>query len=187
MRRTLVLLVAAILLGFEQAAKGALAIGQTSFAPSVVIPLVVFVALFAPPQAALWTALLIGLVVDLATVWSNGVSELVVVGPAALGYVIGAYFVLTVRALLYRRNPITLMAMSVIAAALAGLVFVAIHSIRTMYMDAYTFHGLSELGSRLLASLYTGAVGLVLAFALFPMMPLFGFHDPRERRFGSRK
>jgi len=26
-----------------------------------------------------------------------------------------------------------------------------------------------------------------MAFALFPMMPLFGFHDPRERRFGARK
>jgi cell shape-determining protein MreD len=187
MRWTLVLIVAAVLLGLEQAAKGALAIGQTSLAPSFVIPLVVFIALFAPPQTALWTALLIGLVVDLATVWSNGVSQLVVVGPAALGYVVGTYFVLTVRALLYRRNPITLMAMSVMASALAALVFVAIHSIRMMYTDAYTFHGLSELGQRLLASVYTGAAGLVLAFALFPMMPLFGLHDPRERRFGARK
>lgn len=181
------LIVAAVLLGLEQAVKSPLAVGQTAIAPSVVIPLVVFIALFAPPLAALWTALLIGAVVDLATVWSNGVSELVVVGPCALGFVVGAYFVLTVRALLYRRNPITLMAMSVLASALAALVFVAIHSIRMLYTDAYTFHGLTELGQRLLASVYTGAAGLLLAFALFPMMPLFGFHDPRDRRFGGRK
>ncbi len=187
MRWTLVLLVAAILLGLEQAVKGPLAVGSTSIAPSFVIPLVVFVALFAPPLAALWTALLIGLTVDLSTVWSNGVNDLVVAGPSALGYLAGAYFVLTVRALLYRRNPITLMAMSVAAAALAGLVFVAIHSIRMMYSDAYQFAGLTELGHRLLASVYTGGVGLLLAFVLFPMMPLFGFHDPRERRFGARK
>ena len=187
MRATLVILVAAILLGIEQAAKVPLAIGNTSITPSFVIPLVVFVALFAPPVAALWTALLIGLVVDLATVWGNGVTELVVVGPTALGYLAGAYLVLTVRALLYRRNPITLMAMSVLASLLASLVFVAIHSIRMIYTDAYTFAGLTELGHRTLASVYTGAIGLVLAFALFPMMPLFGFHDPRERRFGARK
>lgn len=187
MRWTIVLIVAAVLLGLEQAAKAPLAVGNTSIAPSFVIPFIVFIALFAPPLAALWTALLIGLVVDLATVWSNGVNELVVVGPSALGYVVGTYFVLTVRALLYRRNPITMMAMSVAAAALAGLVFVAIHSIRMMYSDAYVFHGLTELGHRLLGSVYTGAVGLVMAFGLFPMMPLFGFHDPRERRFGARK
>jgi uncharacterized membrane protein YczE len=187
MRWTIVLIAAAVLLGLEQAIKSPLAVGHTAIAPSMVIPLVVFIALFAPPLAALWTALLIGLAVDLSTVWSNGVSELVVVGPCALGYVAGAYFVLTVRALLYRRNPITMMAMSVLAAALAGLVFVAIHSIRTIYTDAYVFHGLSELGERLLAAIYTGAAGLVLAFVLFPMMPLFGFHDPRERRFGARK
>jgi len=187
MRWSLVLLVAAILLGLEQAVKGPLAVGSTTIAPSFVIPLVVFIALFAPPLTAMWTALLVGLVVDLATVWSNGVTELVVVGPSALGYLIGAYFVLTVRALLYRRNPITLMAMSVVAAALAGVFFVAVHSIRMMYTDAYSFPALTELGHRLLASVYTGAAGLVMAFALFPMMPLFGFHDPRERRFGARK
>jgi hypothetical protein len=187
MRWTLVLLCAAVLLGIEQAVKGSLAVGQTVIAPSFVLPLVVFVALFAPPLTALWTALLIGVVVDLGTVWGDGVNPLVVVGPTALGNVVGAYFVLTVRALLFRRNPITLMAMSVGAAALAGLVFVAIHSIRLMYTDAYTFHGLSQLGQRLLAAVYTGGVALVLAFALFPMMPLFGFHDPRERRFGARK
>ena len=39
-----------------------------------IIPLVVFVALFSPPLAALWTAVPIGLGVDLATVWSNVVN-----------------------------------------------------------------------------------------------------------------
>ncbi len=185
MRWTILLLVAAVVLGLQQAVQASLAVGQTSIAPSFAIPLVVFVALFASPMSAMWTALLIGLAIDLAS--PRGTGDLIVAGPNALGYLIGAYFVLTVRALMYRRNPLTLMVLSIIACMLAEVFVVAVHSIRAMYSDAYAWSGLTQLGQRMLGALYTGIAGLVMSFVLFPMIPLFGFHDPRERRFGARK
>ncbi|MBX3402170.1 MAG: rod shape-determining protein MreD [Phycisphaeraceae bacterium] len=185
MRWTVVLFAAAVLLGLDQAVRHHLAIGHTVIAPSFTLPLVVFIALFAPPLGALWTALLVGLVIDLAS--PRGAGAITVAGPYALGYLVAAYFVLTVRALMYRRNPLTLMVLSIIACAMAEVIIVTILKIRTVYSDAYVFSGFSQLAQRLLGALYTGVAALVMSFVLFAMMPIFGFHDPRERRFGARK
>ena len=178
------LVVSYVLLGLEMGLREFLRLGPSTAAPSFVIPLVVFVALMAPPLPAMWMAVLLGLTIDLAT--PRGEAAAIVAGPHALGFLAAAYTVLTVRAVLLRRNPLTLMLVSGLAAAIAGLVVVAIFAVRMLYADAHSFRPLGELGYRMLGALLTMLTGLGLSAVLFPMQSWFGFQDPLRRSFGRR-
>jgi rod shape-determining protein MreD len=182
--RVVVLVVGYVLMGLELGLREFLRLGPSTSAPSFVIPLVVFVALLAPPLAAMWTALLAGLVVDLAT--ARGDAGTVVVGPHALGFLAAAWAVLAVRAVLLKRNPLTLMVVSGVAAAISGLVVVALLGVRLLYTEALGFRPLEELGYRMLSALLTMGSGLALSAVLFPMQGWFGFQDPMRRGFTRR-
>lgn len=180
MRWPVVVMVGYVLVGLQMGLVNEfLRLGHTNAVPSLIVPFVVFVALFAPPLPALWTALLLGLTIDLASPRGTGV---IIAGPHALGFTLAAYLVITVRPIMMRRNPLTLMVLSIIASALAQLVVVAIFSFRGIYPDPFAWFPMRELIERLLSSLYTGATGLLLAFVLFPTMPMFGFNDAHLRR-----
>jgi len=116
--------------GLELGLKSALGLGQAAsgagqVAPSFVIPLAVFVGLSAPALPALWACLLLGLVMDLT--WMR---EQMVVGPWATGFLLAGYLTLNVRGLMIGRNPVTMTAMSIVFAAVAGLVVVAATMVR---------------------------------------------------------
>lgn len=179
MRWPVVVLVGYVLVGLQMGLNELIRLGQTTAVPSLIIPFVVFVALLAPPLPAMWTALLLGLTIDLATPRETGA---IVAGPHALGFLLATYLVVTVRPIMMRRNPLTLMVLSIIASALAQLVVVAIFSFRMVYPDPFAWYPRSEMFARMLGSVYTGATALLLAFVLFAMMPLFGFNDAHLRR-----
>lgn len=178
-----------ILLGLELSLKPALALGPTSIAPSLVLPLVIFVAMHAPAALALWAAAIAGLLLDLTfpiALTTGG--EVRVPGPSALGFTLAAALTLNLRAMLIKRNPLTLLAMSIAGAAVSAIVVVALLSIRAMYGDPITFRPAPQLGARLLSSLYTGIAALLEALILFPLATLFGFtsHHAGHRRFTTR-
>ena len=95
MKWPLPLLLGYLLLALEAPVREALRLGPTAASPSLVFPLVVFIALLASNGAAMWTALLIGLAVDLTTL--RGPGAIVIAGPHALGYAAAAYTILTLR------------------------------------------------------------------------------------------
>ncbi len=196
MRWPVTLLFAWVLLALEPVIREALRLGHPSAAPSLVVPLVVFVALFAPVVPSLWTALLVGLMVDLTTLRgglsSTGLPPTVVIGPHALGFALGAYLVHTVRPMMMRRNPLTVMVLSMIVAALAGVVASAILGARDMlfsgsWSDGSEYRAMSDLLARLLGALYTAGTGLVIGLLLLWAHPLFHFHDSSGRRAFSRR
>lgn len=154
--------------------------GSAGAAPSFVLPFVVFVALYSPQLTALWTALIMGLIIDLLT--PRGAEAIVVAGPHALGFAAAAYFVLTVRSMLVRRNPLVLVVLSVVGMAIAQLVVVSLLSFRAFYPDPVTWRPLRELTDRMVASFYTAGSALVLSVVLWPLIPLMGFADPQARR-----
>lgn len=179
-----------ILLALEAPIREFIRIGTVS--PSLVFPLVVFVALLASSNAAMWTALLVGAAVDVTTARATTGAPIVIIGPHALGYVAAAYMILTLRPMVMRKNPITLVALSVIGAGLAAIVVVSVLAIRQMIFRGSWADGLGgslfhDLWQRWLDACYTGAAAIVLSGIFLPLAPWFGFQDPSVRRPFSRR
>lgn len=176
-----------VLLALERAlAMEHLALPITHSSPSFLLPLLVFIALHAPAAPTLWTAVALGLATDLtAPLTVHGAPDiadrLIVVGPCALGFLLAAYFVLTIRGVMIRRNPLTLIFLSVVAAALAQILASTLLTVRSWLDPSLDWSFWTELATRLLSALYTAAAAAALAYPLRWSTPLFGFQDPYRR------
>lgn len=181
-------LVAWIALGLESALPPVLDASASGVRPSFLIPLVVFVALHAETRAALWAALILGLLVDLISpvAMVDGGSA-VVPGPHALGFFLAAQITLALRGMVMRRNPITLVVLSALGAVVSAIVVVAILTVRALSDDSLAWRGAGELLPGLLSGLYTAAAALVLSFPLFAAAPAFGFPNQHAPRFMRRE
>jgi len=179
MNRILFAVLAWVALGLETGLRPAFAVGDGRISPSLVLPVAVYIALFATPLAATWGCLILGVLLDLT-------SGRAVVGPYALAYLLLAQTVIQARGVMMRRNPIVLVLLSVLGGIIVSIVVVAVLTFRALvYGQPAGWHGGAELGVRLLGALYTGLVGFVMALVLLPMTELFGF--PQEvRRFARR-
>lgn len=166
------------LIGLELVLPAQLRLGPTTVAPSFILPYVVFIAMFAPPTRAYWTALLLGLTLDLLTPWGG---DSIVPGPRALGFVGATFLVITLRSVI-NRNMVALIVLSVLGSAIAQLLVVAIISFRSLYTTPVGWRPREELVQRLLGSLYTGGSAAVVGLVLFACLGLFRFHDPFSRR-----
>ncbi|MCA9288464.1 MAG: hypothetical protein KDA05_07760 [Phycisphaerales bacterium] len=167
-----------VALGLELGLRPALALGPTGIAPSIVIPLVVFVAMHAPGMAAAWAAVAAGLLLDLTfPIGLEGGGEVRVPGPMAIGLLLAAAATTSIRGMLIKHNPLTVAAVSVVAALIAWLTAWALLGVRGLYGDPISFSAGPEFGRRILSSLYTGVVGGIEALVLFPIAGVFGFQS----------
>ncbi|MEZ6232784.1 MAG: hypothetical protein R3B68_01210 [Phycisphaerales bacterium] len=167
-----------VALGLELGLRPALALGPTGIAPSIVIPLVVFVAMHAPGMAAAWAAVAAGLLLDLTfPIGLEGGGEVRVPGPMAIGLLLATGATTNIRGMLIKHNPLTVAAVSVIAALIAWLAAWVLLGVRDMYGDPIAFSAGPEFGRRMLSSLYTGLVGGIEALVLFPIAGVFGFQS----------
>ncbi len=173
-----VILLGWLAVGLETSLKGSLSIrvGSVEGAPSFVIPVAAMVAICAPPAAALWTALLLGLVCDLtAQIPTTTVGVIYHLGPGATGMALGAQFVILVRGLVIRRNPVTLVVMSIAMGIIAAICSVAIIQVRqTIWHDPIEWSATRELMQRLFSAIVTGGSALVMSIVLLPLSPLLG-------------
>ncbi len=171
------------ILGLELALRDLLQIGPAGIAPSFVLPLMVFVALWAPARVAVGAAFCLGLLVDLTgPILIDGTTQ-AIAGPHALGYMLGAALVINTRGSVMRRNPVTLIVMTILAGIASTIVVVFLHSIRDFY-DPFAWKPSSELVVGLASSLYSAATAALLSVVLFAMLPLFGF--PAGNPHGGR-
>lgn len=174
-----------VALGLELGLKGGLRIGP-SIAPSFVMVYAVYLALLAPHRTALWTSFILGLLADLTTrIGLAGLDRTVtLVGPHTLGYLLAGQLVITMRAMMIRKNPFTMAVLAVLASAVAAVVIVAVYSLRSIIIgDPLAFQPTQELIQRLASALYTGLLALILSLVLIPMAPAFGLTPPQGRRF----
>lgn len=185
------LLVAVVLaLAIDQSLMHALSLAST--APSLTMILVVFLALHAPRDAVPWLGWGIGLLVDLVTVYPHGGvwGDLPILGPHALGWCFGAYVVMLVRAMLYRRQLHTIAVMTIVFTVAASLVVVFILALHGLYepvpilwTEGGPVRGLLErLGSGLLTALLALVVGPLLQLSL----PAWRFRQPLPRAVARR-
>lgn len=184
MRWGVFILALAICLTLDLSFFQALAIGPVF--PGVCGALVVYVALFAPRQTALWAALVTGIMLDLGSPALWGMDRIVhVIGPHALGFVFGAYLVLLLRSIVVRRNPLTV-GMLVLPCLLAvSLVYMGIWSIRDIYSETHLpWAGVSstgELGRMLGWAFYSAIIAIPIGWLLLLSWGLWKF-DPSALR-----
>jgi rod shape-determining protein MreD len=161
--------------------------------PSLCAVVAVFVALSAPRTAALWACLILGLLLDLAHPLTVPVNRVVyLVGPHALGYLVGGWLVVSGRAMVFRRRPLTIGVMTVLCLLAAQLVAVGFYVLRSRpwYPGEPIFwtetSAWAELGVRMLAVVYSGLLAIPVGWLLVQTIGLWGFpvspHRPQTIR-----
>jgi rod shape-determining protein MreD len=148
--------------------------------PDVTACLVVFVALFAHRSAALWGAWMIGLLLDLAP--QSVATGYHILGVNALGYTAGAFAILQMRTMVFRRRALTMGFLTVLCVIAASLVTVMLLAIRSWYPGELPYGPLSDFGRRLLIGVYSGLVAIPLGWLLGMTLPLWGFQSSSPRR-----
>lgn len=152
--------------------------------PRVTPALVVLVALYAHRQTAIAAAIVAGLLVDLNTTeLHDGVRPYVLIGPTALGYVLGASIVLPLRSMVVRRNPFAFGVLVAIFSLGAMLVTTFIFSVRGWYAgptppwlaEAPQGTALGWMGVEALRALWSGAIGIVASVPLQRFAGALGF------------
>jgi hypothetical protein len=171
-------------LGFETGLKQTLSVklGSVVGAPSFVIPLAVFIALSAPHQAALWACLALGFGMDLLAPRAHGPGSITVIGPYSIGMVLACQTILIARGLVFRRNPLTVMALSVPAALVCHICVCAMFTARKVLDSGFAWSAGSELLSRGFSSVLTLGTGLLLGLMLMPVAGLLGMGGGRAGR-----
>lgn len=169
--------------GLEQGLSGALEVGPWGVGPRFVLVLVAFVGLFASRWHALWAGLIAGVVLDLMHVVGVSGQErsVVVIGPHALGCLLGVYAVVTARSMVFRDRVSTLAMVSFGVTLLVGVSSSFLLVMRT----AYDVIELVSPGRMLVvwlgSAVYTGVAAFPLALIFAVVRPLMGF----QGRVGS--
>jgi cell shape-determining protein MreD len=180
-------IVAWVLMGVEKGLRGALELGASGVAPSFVFAFAAFLALVAQPGPALWTCLVLGLLVDLTnTLDLRAGGSATIVGPYALGFLLAGQLVLTLRGVMISRNPLTLGFLSLVGGVVCQLTVLAILGVRNLIAGDLAWSPADQLLPRLASSLYTGALAVGLALALFPLQGALGVGPSQGRRFARR-
>lgn len=148
-------------------------LGSSDTRPEFLFILMVFVAATGPTGPVLWAALALGSIVDLTT--THGFPAFVVLGPYALGYLLGALLILQLRAMVYRRHPLTTALLALLAGAATHLPAIFLLTVRhIIYESAVTdimnWSASSALFNAFLVVLYSAVMSLLLSPILNPVM-----------------
>ena len=154
--------------------------------------LLAFVCLHASRDAGFWAALATGVWLDAThpavSAGAEGPVAVLVFGPNVLACAAGAWGVLELRGVLYRRNVLTVAVSAAACAVLWSLAFIAIAGIRAAYADPWPLWGpgpgAAAVGNDILTALYSAAVGLPVAWALHGTIPAWDFATLGSR-FGN--
>jgi len=146
--------------------------GTASASPSLLLVLVCFVALLAPGTTAGWAALVLGLIAD-------ALAPTPMLGPHAIGFMLGAYVVLQLRGLVFRESVLTLSFMVLTAGVFSHLAAVALIAIRALPISPTDpmpdFVAANELVDRFFDVLFSAAAALPLGWVLFKTSGLWDF------------
>lgn len=155
--------------------------------PSFLLILAVFVAMSAPRQAAVWAALVAGLVVDLTQpVRTNpplaidgGVVDLALLGPVGLGYLAGALVTFELRGLVFRDSTIAFAALVFTAGLFVQLVVVGLITLRGLAWvpgePIVAWSAADQLVQRFFQLLYTAVLAVPIGFVLLRFDAFWGF------------
>ena len=161
--------------------------GAWFLTPSFVACLVTFMALLAPKASVLWCAWLLGILMDLSPGLGEAAGSMHVVGPHALGYVLGAWIVLSFRTYMFRRRVFTIALLTTVVVLAAGLTQIAIGILR--FWLPWAGGELVPLGAgEVLHEFGNAAYSMLLAipvgWLLLQTIPIWRFDYGTSRRSG---
>jgi hypothetical protein len=164
-------------------------------APSLTLILLIFLGLRTPAMTLAWVALILGILVDLKPPamrhFYHSVELAPIVGPAALGYLAGAYACLQARPVFFRNSPFSIAVLVFFVGLFVNLVIVAMLALRGLPVPLFPLLGRSpildwnaadQLLSRFLDLLYTTAIALPVAWALLKTERWWGLDYSRSGR-----
>ena len=157
-------------------------------APSLLLILGVFVSLHAYRPVAVTAMLLLGVATDLTQAIGNletaQTQAIFLLGPAALGFLLGAYVVLQFRTMMFHDSPITLAVMTLVAGLFVQLVLVAIITLRgVLPTDSVPdWQATSQLVQRAVSVIYAAVLALPLGLLLGRLKRLWLFEGGQSRR-----
>lgn len=162
-------------------------ISNSEITPSFMLIFMVLICSMAPTMPALWSAMILGLLVDLTCSYSSGDAGLVVlIGPYALGYMLGALLILQVRTIIYRRHPFTMALLTFAAGIVVNLLAVFMISVRyllgnwmQMY-DTFAWSTTDRLFECFFILVYSALMAIPLGYIFMRISPIFNFqYHPR--------
>lgn len=170
--------------GLDGSFMGLFAVGGV--APLLAPLLVVFVAMHAPRLTAMWAAIVVGLLADLSTpAVDAALRPLHLLGPSSLGYLFAVNLVLPLRSMVVRRNPLTLLVLTLLATFACGLVVTAIWTVRSFFGESIApFASGSPLGDVAIAAwraALCGAVALPVGWLMMRAVGLWAFQGSGSR------
>lgn len=187
-----------ILLGLEQGMAVAIAQpGQYGATPGLLLILLVFIGLSAPTPVVVWSSLALGVLYDLAhpvmVIDPQDAAEMAMqtgqyvsmVGPGAIGFLVGAFVLLRARGLVYRGSLVSIVLFTFITGVFAHLTIVFIFAMRGLpflFFPGEQIVGWSwsgELVSRFISLLYTMGLSLPIGWVLLRSFGMFGFEPPK--------
>lgn len=164
-------------------------------APSLTLILLIFLGLRTPAMTLAWAALALGILVDLQppALWhfSQSPEAAPIVGPAALGYLAGAYACLQARPVFFRNSPFSIAVLVFFVGLFVHLVIVAMLTLRGLPVPLFPVLGRSpivdwnaadQLLRRFLDLLYTATAALPVGWALLKTEKLWGLDYSRSGR-----
>lgn len=179
-------IVAWVLFGLDLGLAPQLAPGMGQVRPSFVIPLLVYVAMHAPPRSALWAALVLGVLTDLANLTVTHAATtgdtIAVLGPSALGYLLAAQLVVALRSVVLAKNVLTPIILNLLAAAAIGVVVVAVFTLRSFYPDPIQWRPAPRLLAAGGTALYTAALAIPITILLHLLSPWFAFTSAQHQQ-----
>lgn len=156
--------------------------GGAAIAPSFLLVLMVCYASMAPIWLTMWSALILGLIVDLTSRLSDPTgASLVIAGPNALGFMLGAGLILQMRSMMYRRHPLVMPILTFMAGVVAVLLAVFLISVRHAlgawidWYPSFAWSATTVLYDSFFVILYSALVSLPVSWFLHRINPILGF------------
>lgn len=182
MRWPIFLIFAYVFAAAEVGLGNLLALG--SVRPSLLLILGVFVGISASPMTLAWAMLILGVIVD---VTQSPIQDATLIGPAALGYLFGAWAMLQFRGLVFRQSAIALAVLTFVTGIFIHLVIVALFTMRGVGWPVGEpvpgWTAADQLYHRFLQLLYTAVFALPLGAILIRLEHLWGFGSAKHRSY----
>lgn len=161
-------------------------------APSFLLVLAAYVALHAPRRLVPWAMLIVGLIIDAITTLgiAEPVQDVVIIGPAALGFLFGGIATIQLRSIINRDSPATLPIVTFAAGIFIHAMIVFLISMRSWPFipsdPVPNWHAADQLANRFLQLLYTTVLAIPLGFIFRRTDRLWGFHTDKGNVYGGR-
>ena len=159
-------------------------------APNLLLILCVYVSMNAPRHTVLWAMAALGVLTDLQPVSVNTQNLVVIIGPAALGFMLGGLAALQLRALTFRDKITTVMALTFVVGLFFQLVVVALLTTRGLpLLPSESVEGWAtadQMLQRLASLIYTVVFAIPVGWLLIRSRIFWRFESAKGATSGGR-